>query len=415
MKKIFLVMIFFFLKQTLLPENFLSSYYNKDFNQIENEPEYLYIYKFNNNKIQFSFLTSYKDKKENSLNFYFENYFRIFKYEIFCCNYYLNFLWNQIVFLKNDFSNDLGFFEKRIQKGIYSSFLFYDFPINIGLFYLEDHSKGIYFYNNHTLILGDFYNKKYAFYNNINTKLLNSIINIASENHHLYGYTSLKIKNQDSNLGFFIIRKPYWDQYDYYSDKYLEKQEKNRSFNTNINYQYSLLNLDINYFIKGNVSFLKNYGYIKFFNYKLLSIYSGLVYLEKNNENKYLTKELRYSLLLELDDGYKYFLELEESKNHFIIKFKIGLLKKQIFNWGIFYQNFNMNKIQNNFDFFNFSSYSLYTNNYLMDRTYTGLLLQTKMNFDDVLFYCYYIYQIRFIQSRRKELQQLEVKFSFKL
>ncbi|GIX43324.1 MAG: hypothetical protein KatS3mg129_3057 [Leptospiraceae bacterium] len=417
MRLLILLFIFLYSSIVLYAESSIMSYYNKDLMlNSDNNPSYLYYYKSNLEQYNFSLLSMYKNKNNYSINFNTEIFFNFYKFQIFGGNFYLNTLWNRSVFLRDDFSNEHEFFQIRKKKGVFTSLWLYRYLVAIGYFYLEDLSKGIYFNTKNTIILWDFYKKKYIIYNIINTKKFYSFINIAGEKKQIYGYYSFNYNDKINHFSFFILRKIYWDQYEFFTDQYINTNRlKKFSYYTNLNYERSIFCIDINFFLKGNIIYNKNQLSFKVFDSSIFKIFTGFSYLEKQLENKDKNVLIRYNLTFLLIKNLIYRFNFEMDKNQTIFKLKSGWDKKQRFYIGIFYQNYNIKKIQNSFDFFNVNIDTNFIQNILIDRVYTGIYLETQIKLNNILFYSNYIYQIRYIQSNKKENQILDIKFALHL
>ena len=396
----------------IMGQTYIMSYYNKSF--VDEEPassqELYYLQELHQNLYNIDFLIMYKDKKkEHSLSIDLDIFLGDYKFELFGGNYFLNPLWNKLVFLRKDFSNEGNFLQKRILQGIYVSFWNYQNFFSLGTFYLEDFSKGIFFDNKNSIFLYDFYNKKYVFFNQFLYKNLYSFINLSGEKKDIYGYSILDWNKDDHHISFFVVRKNYWDHYDFFTDSYREKNTSS-SFYSNFNYKNIFINNNINYFYKGNVIFLKIQSDFVVYNNDKFSILAGINYLEKKLQ-KEIKNDYRYNINLLISDDLNYSFDIEGNKETLIFKFKAGMERKYSFYWGLFYQHYNINIIEKYFDFFNVAIDPYYNQSYLIERTYLGILLESLIKLKNIQFYWNYNYQIKFIQSTKKEIHFIDIKF----
>ena len=395
----------------IMGQSYIMSYYNKNFvdEKLPSSPELFYLQEFHQNQYNIDYLIMYKDKKEHSLSIDLDIFWGSYKFKLFGGNYLLNPLWNKLVFLRNDFSYEGDFLHKRILQGIYVSFWNYQNFFSYGTFYLEDFSKGIFLYNQNSIFLYDFYNKKYILFNKLLYKNLYSFINLSGEKKNIYGYSIVDWNIDNHHIGFFVVRKNYWDQYDFFTDSYREKYTSS-SFYTNFNYKNKYINNNLNYFYKGNIIFLKIQSDMIVYNNDKFSILAGVNYLEKKLQ-KEIKNDYRYNINLLISHDLNYSFDIEGNKETLIFKFKVGMKRKYNFYLGLFYQHYNINLIQKHFDFFDVAIDPYYNQNYLIERTYLGILLESLIKLKKIQFYCNYNYQIKFIQFNKKEVHFIDIKF----
>lgn len=387
----------------------------KDFLEKDKKNYSFFIQNYN-----FSVLLENQDNSHNRINseIFFE--FGSLKTSFLFGNYFFQPLWNRILFLRKNISNQLEnkFYYRKI-SGIYQNFEFNS--ILFGLFYLKDHSKGISFGNKNFLLIWDFYKKKWSYYLEYHNSTASLIVNWEGEKKQNQGYFSFLYQSNDFRFNTSGFRSPYWDYYDYLEDQYSEQIQSYfyKSFFGNFLIQYQKIIFKILFQRKGNIDFLKNELKFKVFEFYDFSFYLGADFYKKNlTREKYVQQYGNYNASFSYEyEKFLYTFELKILKKFYNMIYKINYKKnKTLFSLGILYENFDLNKIPKYFESLDFSyledsNTEFYVQKeYFFDRTYVGGILQFKIYSEFASLYLNYYYSKKFLsKTYLKENQYLEL------
>ncbi len=173
--------------------------------------------------------------------------------------------------------------------------------------------------------------------------------------------------------------------------------------------------MDINYFLKGNIIFNKNNLTFDIFSNHFLKFLIGYNYYESIVEKKYKKNYYMYNLRFIFNHNLTYIFDYEFNRNQYIFYFKTNsLIKKQRFFLGVYYSNYNIKNLSYQFYFINIEIEETYKKSYLLDRSYSGVIIEYLIQTEKINFFINYLYNIKFVSSKKLDIHSIQTKFSFK-
>lgn len=244
-------------------------------------------------------------------------------------NFFLDPVFNQSIFLSDDFSGDAGIFKKR-QFPVYSiSFARKNssFP-EIGAMHFKRDESGLFFKKDDHILFYSFPHQYWLVLSRQNTFLGTTYLNLAGEKNNAYGYLIHEFTSSSLNISFSLSRKTYWDYYEYATDDYTEGSKGKKSYLLSSEVSFSGWNNSLNAFKKGNHFFLKNETSYSFNLPGFFTLLTGGSYFH----HEYEEQHYKYTLLPFAGFGYP------SGKNlGFLSKFYFSK-KKKFFYQNIFFQ-----------------------------------------------------------------------------
>lgn len=392
---------------------------HKNFTE-KDKKTYNFFYNFFVQNFNFSFLLENQDNSLNRINSEISLEFENLKTSLSFGNYFFQPLWNRILFLRESISYQLEnkYYYRKV-TGVYQNFGFNSFFI--GLFYLKDQSRGIFFGKENFLIIWDFYKKKWSYYQQYHNHKSSLIINWEGEKKQNQGYFSFLYQSSDFRLHTSGVRSPDWDHYDYLEDQYFEQINSYlyRSFFGNFLIQHQRSIFKVLFQRKGNIDFIKNEFKFRVFEFSYFSFYLGADFYKKNlAKEKYVQEYSNFNTSFNFQyENFLYTFELRILKKFYNMIYKINYKKnKTKLSFGILYENFDLNKIPMFFESLDFSllessDREFYVQKeYFFDRTYVGGILQLKFYSEFVSLYLNYYYSKKYLSKTfLKENQYLEL------